>query len=82
MSDIEKQTALLTLELRREKIRAEIDAMKAQRQKAIEEQKNMDADRENKRLAMEKELEQKLLPSKPNSAKLNWLLKNCVKSGC
>lgn len=61
MSDIEKQTALLTLELRREKIRTEIDAMKAQRQKAIEEQKNMDAERENKRLAMEKELEQKII---------------------
>ena len=61
MSDIEKQTALLTLELRREKIRAEIDAMKAQRQKAIEDQKNMDADRENKRLAMEKELEQNII---------------------
>ena len=61
MSDIEKQTALLTLELRREKIRAEIDAMKAQRQKAIEEQKDMNAERENKRLAMEKELEQKII---------------------
>jgi hypothetical protein len=70
MSDIEKQTALLTLELRREKIRAEIDAMKAQRQKAIEEQKNMDADRENKRLAMEKELEQKIIAEQTKLRKI------------
>ena len=61
MSDIEKQTALLTLELRREKIRSEIDAMKAQRKKAQEEEKDLDAERENKRLAMEKELEQKII---------------------
>lgn len=61
MSDIEKQTALLTLELRREKIQAEIDAMKAQRQKALEAEKDLDAERENKRLAMEKELEQKII---------------------
>lgn len=37
MSDIEKQTTLLTLELRREKIRSEIEAIKAQRTKAEEE---------------------------------------------
>lgn len=61
MSDIEKQTALLTLELRREKIQSEIDAMKAQRKKAQEEEKDLDAERENKRLAMEKELEQKII---------------------
>lgn len=38
MSDLEKQTALLTLELRREKIKNEIAAIKAQRQKALEEE--------------------------------------------
>lgn len=38
MSDIEKQTALLTLELRRERIRTEIEAIKNQRQKAQEEE--------------------------------------------
>ena len=38
MSDLEKQTALLTLELRREKIKNEIAAIKAQRQKAHEEE--------------------------------------------
>lgn len=70
MSDIEKQTALLTLELRREKIRAEIDAMKAQRQKAIEDQKNMDAERENKRLLMEKELEQKIIEEQTKLRKI------------
>ena len=70
MSDIEKQTALLTLELRREKIRTEIDAMKAQRQKAIEEQKNMDAERQNKRLAMEKEMEQKIIEEQTKLRKI------------
>ena len=70
MSDIEKQTALLTLELRREKIRAEIDAMKAQRRKALEEEKDLDAERENKRLAMEKELEQKIIQEQTKLRKI------------
>lgn len=38
MSDLEKQTALLTLELRREKIRNEIEAIKVQRKKATDEE--------------------------------------------
>ena len=39
MSDIERQTTLLTLELRREKIKSEIEAIKAQRRRAEEEEK-------------------------------------------
>ena len=45
MSDLEKQTALLTLELRREKIRNEIEAIKAQRQKAIDEVKTKEEEK-------------------------------------
>lgn len=39
MSDLEKQSALLTLQLRKEKIQNDIDAVKNQRTKAIEEEK-------------------------------------------
>ena len=61
MSDLEKQTALLTLELRREKIKNEIAAIKAQRQKAIEEEENKKAEKEKKRIEWEKEQEAKVL---------------------
>ena len=45
MSDIEKQTSLLTLELRREKIKNEIAAMKAARQKAIDDLKEKEQEK-------------------------------------
>lgn len=72
MSDIEKQTALLTLELRREKIKNEIDAIKVQRQKAIEEQKNMEAERELKRLEWEKEQERKIIDEQIKLKKIEF----------
>lgn len=61
MSDIEKQTTLLTLELRREKIRNEIEAIRAQREKAIADK--IAAEREKERLEEEwkKEQEAKVL---------------------
>lgn len=40
MSDLEKQTSLLTLELRREKIKTEIEAIRIQRAKAIQDEEN------------------------------------------
>lgn len=61
MADIEKQTSLLTLELKREKIKNEIAAMKAQRQKAIEEEQEKQRERERKQAEWEKEQERKLL---------------------
>lgn len=61
MSDLEKQTALLTLELRREKIKNEIAAIKAQRQKAIEEEEAKKEEKERKRIEWEKEQEAKIL---------------------
>ncbi len=61
MSDIEKQTALLNLELRREKIKNEIEAVKNERRRAeLEEQAKIEAERAQQQLAM-KEKEKSLL---------------------
>lgn len=61
MADIEKQTGLLSLELKREKIKNEIAAMKAQRQKAKEEEKERELRRKREQEAWQKEQERKLL---------------------
>ena len=61
MADIEKQTGLLSLELKREKIKNEIEAMKAQRQKAKDEEKQRELQRKREQEAWEKEQERKLL---------------------
>ena len=61
MSDIEKQTTLLTLELRREKIRSEIEAIKAQRTKAEEEKIRAEEERKLKEIEAQKEQELKIL---------------------
>ena len=61
MSSIEKQSALLTLELRREKIRSEIEAIKAQRKKAQEEEEARAEERRRKRIEWENEQQRKLL---------------------
>lgn len=61
MSDIEKQTALLNLELRREKIKNEIEAIKNQRRQAqIQEQEKKEA-QEKQKIEWEKAQEQKVL---------------------
>ena len=64
MSDLEKQTALLTLELRREKIKNEIAAIKAQREKALEEEELKKEEKDRKRIEWEKEQEAKILREK------------------
>ena len=64
MADIEKQTSLLTLELKREKIKNEIAAMHAARQKAIEEEKEKQLEKERRQKEWEKEQEKKLLEEK------------------
>ena len=61
MADIEKQTGLLTLELKRERIKNEIAAMKAQRQKAIDEEQEKERERARKQAEWEKEQERLLL---------------------
>jgi len=60
MSDIEKQTTLLTLELRREKLRSEIEAVKAQRTKAEEEKIAAQEAKERQELEWQKEQELKI----------------------
>lgn len=61
MSDIEKQTTLLTLELRREKIRNEIEAIKAQREKAAKERIAEEEEKKRKEIEWQKEQEAKVL---------------------
>ncbi len=61
MSDIEKQTTLLTLELRREKLRNEIEAIKAQRTKALEEKAAAEEEKKRKEFEWKKEQEAKVL---------------------
>lgn len=61
MSDIEKQTTLLTLELRREKIRNEIEAIKAQREKAAQEKIAAEEEKKRKEIEWQKEQEAKVL---------------------
>lgn len=61
MSDIEKRTALLNLELRREKLQNEIEAVKIQRQQALlAEEEKVEAQR-LKNIEFEKEQERKVL---------------------
>ncbi|MDR1693597.1 MAG: hypothetical protein LBR70_00165 [Lactobacillaceae bacterium] len=61
MSDIEKQTALLTLELRRERIKTEIDAVRLQRQKAIELEEEAKELKARERAEWETEQQRKLI---------------------
>lgn len=64
MSDIEKQTTLLSLELRREKLKSEIAAIQAQRQKAIEEQQEEREAREQRKRDQKTEKEIEVLKEK------------------
>lgn len=61
MSDLEKQTAVLTLELRRERVKNEIEALKNVRAKAIEEEKARVEGEKRKQIEWEKEQEKKVL---------------------
>ena len=61
MSTLEKQSALLSLELRREKIKNEIEAIKAQRQQAQLEQQAAEEEKQRKKQEWENEQKKKLL---------------------
>lgn len=61
MSDLEKQTALLTLELRREKIRNEIEAIKVQRKKATDEEADKVEAKRRQQAEWKNEQDKKLL---------------------
>lgn len=71
MSDLEKQTSLLNLELRREKVKNEIEAIKAQREKAQDEINQKKEEKERKRIEWEKEQERKLLVEEQKLRELN-----------
>ena len=61
MSTLEKQSALLSLELRREKIKNEIEAIKAQRQQAQLEQQAAEEEKQRKKQEWENEQKKRLL---------------------
>lgn len=61
MSDLEKRTALLNLELRREKLQNEIEAVKNQRRQALQQEQDKIEQQKLKNLEFEKEQERKLL---------------------
>lgn len=61
MSEIEKQTALLTLELRREKIKNEIEAIRIQRQKALEAEELVKEQKAREKAEWENEQQRKLI---------------------
>lgn len=61
MSDLEKQTALLNLELRREKVKNEIEAIRNQRRQAIIQEQEKAEEKERQKVEWEKEQERKVL---------------------
>ena len=71
MSDLEKQTAILTLELRREKVKNEIEALQAQRRKAIEEEALRNEEQRLKLAEQEKEQEKKILEERQKLRELD-----------
>lgn len=71
MSDLEKQTSLLSLELRREKVKSEIEALKAARQKSIDEANAQKEEKERKKQEWEQEQQRKLLIEEQKLRALN-----------
>ncbi len=61
MSDIEKRTAILNLELRRQKLQDDIEAIKYKRREAVAKEKQKAEDQRLKNLEAEKEIERKLV---------------------
>lgn len=71
MSDLEKQTAILSLELRREKVKNEIEALQAQRRKAIEEEQLRNEEQRLKLVEKEKEQEKQVLEERQKLRELD-----------
>ena len=61
MSDLEKQTAILNLELRRERVKNEIEALKNQRKQAEQQEIAAEEEKVRKKQEWEKEQERKIL---------------------
>ena len=71
MSDLEKQTAILSLELRREKVKNEIEALQAQRRKAVEEEQLRNEEQRLKLAEKEKEQEKQVLEERQKLRELD-----------
>ena len=76
MSDIEKRTAILNLELRREKLQDEIEAVKYKRREALAREKQKEEDQRLKNLEAEKEIERKRIKEGNYTLKSKVLLKH------
>lgn len=74
MSEIEKSTTLLNLELRREKLRNEIEAQKAIRQKAADDLERQKREAKLKELERKKQIEAQVLQEKQVLADKQQLL--------
>ena len=61
MSDLEKQTAILNLELKKERVKSDIESLKAVQEKAKEEEKARQEEKKRKAQAWENEEKRKLL---------------------
>ncbi len=61
MSNLEKQTAILDLELRKEKVKNEIDALKNQRRLAIEQEEEKQENKKRQKIEWEKTQEAKVV---------------------
>ncbi|MBE6452248.1 MAG: hypothetical protein E7012_02005 [Alphaproteobacteria bacterium] len=61
MSDLEKQTAVLNLELRKERVKNEIEALKNQRKQARQQEQDQAEEKKRKQIEWEKAQEQKIL---------------------
>ena len=71
MSDLEKQTVLLNLELRKERVKNEIEAIKNQRKQAELQEKEKAEEKLRKKIEWEKTQEQKVLQEQQNLRELD-----------
>lgn len=76
MSDLEKQAAVLTLELRKEKLKNEIEALKSLRAKAVEEERSRIEEEKRKKQEWEKEQERKTLQEQQKLRELEIAYEN------
>ena len=71
MTDIEKRTAILNMELRREKLQDDIEAIKYRRREALAQEKQKNEAQRLKNLETEKEIERKLIEEKEKLRELD-----------
>ena len=76
MSDLERRTALLNLELRREKLQNEIESVKNQRRQALQQEQDKIEQQKLKNLEFEKEQEKKVLVEQQKLRELDIKFEN------